>query len=116
MSNKISKIVLRSLFSKPSTAMYPIKKREFYERTRGCVTNEIDNCIFCGLCSRKCPTGALTVSRDQKQWTIDRFRCILCGECVTACPKKCLNMENPYATPVTEKDVEMYAQAENKAQ
>ena len=30
-------------------------KKEFPERTRGSIVIDIDNCIFCGLCEKKCP-------------------------------------------------------------
>ncbi|MCX7615419.1 MAG: 4Fe-4S dicluster domain-containing protein [Clostridiales bacterium] len=112
----ISKIILKSLFSKPSTAMYPIKKREYYPNTRGAIENDIKSCIFCGICVKKCPTKGLEVLRDQKQWSIDRCRCISCGACVTACPKKCLTMENTYSAPSTEKKVDRYIQPEDKVQ
>ncbi len=111
----ISKIILTSLFSKPATAMYPLKKRVFYENTRGAVQNRIESCIFCGICARKCPTDALEVVKAQKQWSIDRFRCIACASCVTACPKKCLDMENAYTPPAAEKTVDRYVQPESKA-
>lgn len=100
------KMLVKGLFSKPSTAMYPAKPREFYPRTRGAISNRIDECIFCGICSKKCPTRALTVSRPDREWSIDRFACITCGACVDACPKKCLDMTNHYTPPAVAKSVE----------
>lgn len=41
-------------------------------------------CIFCGECSKICPTGAITLDR----FNIDTDKCICCGECVRACPKQ----------------------------
>ncbi|SHI17754.1 Formate hydrogenlyase subunit 6/NADH:ubiquinone oxidoreductase subunit (chain I) [Sporobacter termitidis DSM 10068] len=105
-----SKVMLRSLFSKPATAMYPVKKREPYAATRGSIENRIQECIFCGICSKKCPTGAIAVSRDGKSWEIDRFKCIACGACVGACPKKCLDMKNNYAPPATKKSTDRFVQ------
>jgi ech hydrogenase subunit F len=105
-----SKIMLRSLFSKPSTGMYPIRKKPTFAATRGSIENRIGECVFCGICSKKCPTGAITVSRDGKSWEIDRFKCIACGACTAACPKKCLDMKNAYAPPATEKSVDRFVQ------
>lgn len=109
-----AKIMLRSLFKKPATAMYPVKKREYGAATRGSVANRIDSCIFCSLCAKKCPTGALNVSRDEKFWEIDRFKCITCGACVAVCPKKCLDMKNTYTPCAVKKSVERFRPAEKQ--
>ena len=47
--------VLKALFKKPATSGYPFNKREYPERTRGSIVIDIDGCIFCGLCEKKCP-------------------------------------------------------------
>jgi formate hydrogenlyase subunit 6/NADH:ubiquinone oxidoreductase subunit I len=63
-----------------------------------------DNCIYCGICAKKCPQDALKVSRAKKNaetgelegenvWSVDAGACILCGICVDACPKKSLTIE-----------------------
>lgn len=97
-----SRTALKNLRSKPATLMYPMKKREFFERTRGHIERN-DECVLCGLCAKKCPTKAIVVDRPAKQWSIDRFNCIQCGSCVEACNKKALTMGNEYTTPSTEK-------------
>lgn len=96
---KFAGYVINKLFKKPATAMYPVRKREFFERTRGHIGIDIDACIFCGMCSRKCPTGAIGVDRNTKTWDIERMKCIQCSCCVEVCPKKCLTMENAYTAP-----------------
>jgi formate hydrogenlyase subunit 6/NADH:ubiquinone oxidoreductase subunit I len=105
-----SKIMLKSLFSKPSTGMYPAKKREPFAATRGSIENRISDCIFCGICQKKCPTGAITVTRDAKTWEIDRLKCLACGACVAPCPKKCLDMKNNYAPSVLTKSTDRFVQ------
>ena len=109
-----SKVMLRSLFSKPSTAMYPMKTRPAYAATRGSIENRIPECVFCGICQKKCPTNAIAVARDEKSWTIDRFKCIACGACVIACPKKCLDMKSNYSPSATQKSVDRFVQPEEK--
>lgn len=96
---KFAGYVLKRLFQKPSTLMYPIKKRAYYERTRGHIDIEIESCIFCGICSKKCPTAAIEVNRNAKSWGIERLRCIQCNCCVEVCPKKCLSMGGSYTAP-----------------
>ncbi len=81
---------LGNLIKKPATLAYPAAPRPLYERTRGHVAIDVPACIFCGLCQRKCPTGAITVTKPESSWRIRRMQCIQCGACVEVCPKKCL--------------------------
>lgn len=101
-------VVLKNLFSKPATRNYPAKKRHLYKNERGHLKIDIDDCIFCGMCSRKCPADALKVDRKERTWSIDRFRCVVCSSCVESCPKKCLSMEAEYTPPTNVKSIETY--------
>ena len=49
-------------------------------------------CVYCTLCAKKCPAGALTVDRANKTWTLDEDLCVGCGTCAEACPKKAILM------------------------
>lgn len=100
---KMSKTALKSLFTKPATKMYPVVPKEYKERTRGAIDIDIESCIFCGICSRKCPSNAIKVTKAEKTWEIERMRCVQCNCCVEVCPKKCLSMNNKYTEPNTEK-------------
>ena len=95
----MTKTLFKSLFHGPYTAMYPIKQKEKFERTRGAIDIDIESCIFCGMCERRCPTGTLKVVRAEKSWSIERLQCIQCGYCVEVCPKKCLSMNTQYTEP-----------------
>ena len=71
-----AKTALKNLFSTPATKMYPQVPAQYPERTRGHVTIDIDTCIFCGICQRKCPTGAIKVDRPSKSWSIEPYGCV----------------------------------------
>lgn len=94
------KTVLMSLFGKPATRLYPFETREPFALTRGHIEIDIESCIFCSICQKKCPTDAITVDRLAQTWAINRLACIQCNYCVESCPKKCLSMNNQYASSV----------------
>jgi len=99
---QMAETVLKSLFGKPATLMYPFKPAKKFKSTRGHVVNDISRCIYCGSCQRKCPCVAICVDNKARTWEIDRFRCIACNSCVEACPVKCLRMDNDYMPPTSE--------------
>jgi formate hydrogenlyase subunit 6/NADH:ubiquinone oxidoreductase subunit I len=99
----MAKTVMRNLFQVPATLMYPKRKRVYTMITRGRIENEIEKCIFCGLCAKRCPTYALAVNKEIKEWVIDRLKCCICNLCVEICPVKCLSTHNHYFSPVTER-------------
>ena len=88
--------------------MHPEKQRVYANIARGRIIIDIEACIFCGLCSRRCPTDAITVRKENRQWSIDRLYCITCGSCVEVCPKKCLQMNNHYSSAVTGRDQALF--------
>ncbi len=96
----IAQTIMRSLVGKPSTLMYPQRKRMYPPATRGQVQNDIVRCIFCGMCQRNCPTDAIVVTKESRAWQIDSLRCCYCRRCVEVCPVKCLIMHNTYFPPV----------------
>lgn len=99
------KIILNNLFKKPATRLYPMKNRTPFKRTRGRIYFENENCVYCGMCQRKCPADAINVDRANKTWELNAFRCIICGECVASCPKKCITMTNERRSIGTEKRI-----------
>jgi ech hydrogenase subunit F len=104
--------VLKNLFSKPATTKYPYIKKTFPAATRGHIEISIDDCIFCGMCSKRCPSATISVDRAAKKWEINRFGCCQCGECVSVCPKKCLFMKNEYTAPGPKKTNAVYIKQE----
>lgn len=103
-----AKTALKNLFSEPATRAYPLQPREYPERTRGHIENDMDVCVLCGLCSKKCPADAITVDRAAGTWSIMPYGCIQCNCCVESCPKKCLSMKQTYTQPAAHKEVHTF--------
>nr|WP_027182880.1 4Fe-4S binding protein [Desulfovibrio inopinatus] len=94
----MTKNILRNISKKSATRLYPFEVREPFENYRGELINDIDSCIFCGMCSRVCPSQCITVDRKTGEWTCDPFACVYCGICVDACPPKCLSQKSVHRT------------------
>jgi formate hydrogenlyase subunit 6/NADH:ubiquinone oxidoreductase subunit I len=89
--------VLKNVVSKPATRMYPYEKRPPMKNTRGALGEiDINTCIFCGICARRCPSIAITVNKNERSWELNRLKCIVCNVCVEACPVKCLHMDEAH--------------------
>ncbi len=101
----MTKLALKWALSKPATCQYPFMPRAITPGSRGRLAFNKANCVYCTVCAKKCPTGALVVNRAQKKWAIDRLRCISCGYCVEACPKKSLELTGAHESPTVTKDL-----------
>jgi formate hydrogenlyase subunit 6/NADH:ubiquinone oxidoreductase subunit I len=104
----MSKLALKWALTKPPTSRYPFSPRIELADSRGQLKFTKETCVYCTVCAKKCPTGALLVNRTQKRWAIDRLMCITCGYCVEACPKDCLSFDTAHGAPAVTKDREFY--------
>ena len=104
----MSKLAMKWALTKPPTTRYPFEPRSPIANSRGQLVFTKDNCIYCNICAKKCPTGALLVNRAQKKWAIDRLRCVTCGYCVEVCPKKCLKLVEGHGNPIVTRDREFH--------
>ena len=96
--------ILKNLFAKSATRMYPLEEREPFPRARGELIIEMEGCIFCGACARKCPSQCITVDKAAATWALDPMACICCGICVAACPKDCLRQATAYHPVATARE------------
>jgi len=110
---QIAKNVIQNFFSPPATRAYPNGPAKVFKDTRGHVENDMNKCILCGTCQRKCPCEAICVDPKAKTWEIDRSRCIACGCCVEVCPVKSLRMDNAYIMPSTSSEMKDLRQSTN---
>ncbi|MBK1702194.1 4Fe-4S binding protein [Thiococcus pfennigii] len=104
----ISALVTKSALNKPATRLYPFEQREPYAKTRGHVLFRVDNCTFCGICSHKCPTGAIVIDKKGQRWAIDHTLCILCGCCVEECREGCITQSTQPRAPLLRADVAQF--------
>ena len=74
----------------PKPAEPAAPKAELKPRDDGRPVQDPDKCVYCTLCAKKCPAGALEVDRAEKTWKLDEDVCIGCGTCATVCPKKAI--------------------------
>ena len=59
---------------------------------------ERDVCKGCGICTKMCPTNALTMKYDKNgelYTSVDYNKCIFCYKCVTACPYSVVEIVKP---------------------
>jgi ech hydrogenase subunit F len=90
---KMTRNIVRNFVTRRATRPYPCEVRTPFERTRGAIHNDIEQCTFCSVCAVKCPSQCITVDRERLTWTCDPFACVYCGICEGVCPEKCLKQE-----------------------
>ena len=96
--------VFKHLFRKPVTLEYPEKKRVLNDNFRGML--EINGCVGCGICTRVCPSGAISFKKEGNRVVsqIDLKKCIFCGNCTYYCPKGAVKMTKEYELAVENKE------------
>lgn len=88
--------LLRNLFTRKATRLYPHEVRSPFERVRGDLKREAAKCTYCGVCAAKCPSQCIRVKKATTTWIHDPTACVFCGTCVEACPEECLyHIEKP---------------------
>lgn len=83
---------LKNLLKKPFTQKYPKERPNIPHRLRGKHKYNKEKCVYCGLCARYCPSDAITVDREKKEWSVDIGKCLFCEQCADMCPTKCLTL------------------------
>jgi formate hydrogenlyase subunit 6/NADH:ubiquinone oxidoreductase subunit I len=110
--------VIRQLFQKPATNIFPAKyapestlsfldkvaKQELElhppialpPRFRGKIAYDRENCIGCQQCYKICPTRAIEWLAEEKKVKVFISRCCFCAQCVDICPVNTLAMTEDF--------------------
>ncbi len=74
-----------------------------------------NKCKGCKICSKICPTNAITMKFDKNGELfaeVDYNKCIFCNKCVTACPYSVIINKTPLAYKVMMREIEKYNKEE----
>lgn len=78
----------------PEVHIKPVEEKAESSASGGKLPHaDLDACVYCTLCAKKCPQEAITVNREDKTWKLDEEKCVGCELCATSCPKKCIEMK-----------------------
>ena len=67
-------------------------REEVFGPRKGKIVTDVDACMACGVCVKKCPTDALRLEKDEV--IVDSDKCILCGECDIICPVNAIKLKS----------------------
>ena len=86
--------LLKNLFKKPMTLIFPMESLPPLEYYRGRQLLDPEKCVGCGMCSRVCPNDAIKMVEygEKKCPEIHMGKCCFCGLCAENCPTKALEM------------------------
>lgn len=104
------KEAVTQLFSKPSCAMYPYVPSEAAAGYRGRIQYDPSKCLGCGMCTRVCAGGAITMTKESVEegekitLTFDLGSCTFCNTCADFCSSKSITLTQDYHMVATKEE------------
>lgn len=91
--------VVRSVFKKPATQLYPFERKPAPIAFRGKLVWEPEKCAGCMLCVKDCPANAIeliVLDKVNKRFVMRYHadRCIYCAQCAVSCRFNCLDLSD----------------------
>lgn len=105
MKWQITSEIIKNLFKRPMTVMFPKEQLKIPSRNRGEHKYDIDTCISCGLCAKICPNKAIKMvelppelkEKYPKTYPeIDLGKCCFCALCQDICPTGALKLTSNF--------------------
>jgi formate hydrogenlyase subunit 6/NADH:ubiquinone oxidoreductase subunit I len=95
----------QNTLQKDETPRYPAVQPQLSSSSRGQPVFDINLCIGCGLCSKSCPSKAISIvtfeGKKHPQFHLDK--CLFCYQCAESCPKKAISTSAYYELATTDK-------------
>ncbi len=87
----------------PLRAAELLQSQKTYPRTHFVAQRNLDTCVHCGLCTKRCPFSAFRhdgqkieiEGKKRRRVIFDAEACRGCGLCATACPVSAIEMKPP---------------------
>lgn len=91
--------IIKSLFKRPVTELYPFQRKPAPEQLRGKLVWDSTKCTGCQLCVKDCPANAIeliVLDKVAKKFVMryNQDRCTFCAQCVVNCRFSCLQMSS----------------------
>ena len=85
------------------------ERKKYFKNNQKRVFINGKKCKGCQICTKICPTKALTMKYDKNgelYATVDYNKCIFCYKCITACPYKVVDIIEPNGYKKLHKEIE----------
>lgn len=106
--------IVKNLNHGPRTRLYPAEKRELPAGCRGHIEWDMEKCVFCTLCAKRCPANAISVDRKGKTLVFNPFRCIVCESCLEGCAKDAISLFEHWRAPAAGLFLQTYAKPQEE--